>query len=214
MDPERIGRLQPITWEKASIPILEQVESFCQGGAEWVQLRLKELSDERFLSIAREAREITRNHGTALILNDRAEMVKKVEADGVHLGEKDLTPQEARKLLSEDHIIGGTADRFERIESLWGEVDYIGCGPYRETRTKKKHSPVLGLEGYRRILRSMKEKGIDVPILAIGGIQKSDVASLIQEGLHGIALSSAITEAKDPVAETASFLRAIEEARS
>lgn len=183
-----------------------QVEAFCRGGASWVQLRLKETSREEFLRIAHECRRITEEHGSGLILDDRVDMVEKVGADGVHLGEQDLPPRKARAVLGAKAIIGGTADRFERIEEIAGDVDYIGCGPYRFTSSKKALSPVLGLEGYRRILGTMKAEGIHTPILAIGGIRKEDVPPLMEEGVYGVALSAAITEAEDPANETASFL--------
>lgn len=190
--------------------IEEQVRAFCRGGAEWVQLRLKRASNEEFLRIAEEARKITSEHGSSLILDDRVDLVKKIGADGVHLGEKDMDPSEARKELGEGHIIGGTADRFERVEELAPKTDYIGCGPYRFTSTKKALSPVLGLEGYRGILNRMEEKGIQVPLLAIGGIREEDIPSLMREGIFGIALSSLITEAEEASQQMARIIESVE----
>lgn len=206
----RIGRVQPITKEGGRWGIEEQVRAFCRGGAEWVQLRLKQAGTDEFLRIAEEAREITSGHGSSLILDDRVELVRKVGADGVHLGEKDMDPGEARQELGEDAIIGGTADRFERIEELASKTDYIGCGPYRFTDTKEALSPVLGLEGYRSILGRMDEKGIRIPLLAIGGIHAADIPLLMQEGVFGIAVSSIITESEDPVLETSRIIERVE----
>ena len=81
-------------------------------------------------------------------------------------------------------------------------ADYIGCGPFRFTTTKKNLSPVLGLEGYRSIVLQMKEKGIDLPIVAIGGITFEDIPAIMETGVNGIALSGTILQAADPVAET------------
>lgn len=211
--PPDIPRLQPITKEDSALPILEQVKAFCQGGVEWVQLRLKEVADEEFLEIGREVREITRSEGVSLILDDRVNVVKELEAEGVHLGEKDMAPSKAREILGKGCIIGGTADRFERVEELASQgVDYIGCGPFRYTSSKKELSPVLGLEGYRDILYKMEAKGIEVPLLAIGGIRLEDLPELLALGVHGIALSGAITEAEDPIGKTGEFLDALNRA--
>ncbi len=201
-----IGRLQPITKENCTLSVPDQIEAFCKGGARWVQLRLKEASGSEFLEIAQKARRITKDHKVALIIDDRVDMVKEVQADGVHLGELDLPPWEARQLLGKNAIIGGTADRFERIERIAVSVDYIGCGPFRFTNTKERLSPILGLEGYRAILTRMEEEGIRVPLLAIGGIGAEDIPSLIQAGMFGVALSSTIVEAKDPVNTTAELI--------
>ncbi len=214
MERKRIARLQPITNEGSSLSILEQVEAFCKGGARWVQLRIKKPDEKGFHEIALRAREITERNDCALILDDRVEMVKEVEADGVHLGEKDMNPDKARNILGQKALIGGTADRSERVEELAPLTDYIGCGPFRNTRTKKALSPILGLEGYRQIMEGIKEKGIRTPILAIGGIQKSDISELLRIGVFGIAVSSNITEAKDPVRRTADLLEALEKGRS
>lgn len=207
MAPTFIPRLQPITDESLFRPVAEQVAAFCEGGAEWVQLRLKTISDDEFLKLGQEVRELTRSMGVRLILDDRVHLVRELEADGVHLGEKDMPVAQARELLGPDALIGGTADRSERIQELHAEgVDYIGCGPFRYTSTKKDLSPILGLDGYQKILRSMGEAGIRLPLLAIGGVRRSDIPSLLATGVHGIAVSSSIAGADDPVAEMKEFL--------
>jgi thiamine-phosphate pyrophosphorylase len=210
MREARIGRVQPITKEGARWGIEEQVRAFCRGGADWVQLRLKQAGTDEFLRIAEEAREITSGHGSLLILDDRVDLVKKVGADGVHLGETDMDPGKAREKLGKDAIIGGTADRFERIEELASKTDYIGCGPYRFTDTKKGLSPILGLDGYRSILEGMDRKGIRIPLLAIGGVRVSDIPLLMQAGVFGIAVSSIITGSEDPVLETSRIIEKVE----
>ena len=94
------------------------------------------------------------------------ELVKKIHADGVHLGKKDMPVAEARKMLGKDFIIGGTANTFEDVKMHYeAGADYIGCGPFRFTTTKKNLSPILGLEGYRSIVSQMKEAGIHLPSL-------------------------------------------------
>ena len=110
---------------------------------------------------------------------------------------------EARKLLGKDFIIGGTANTFEDVKAhSEAGADYIGCGPFRFTTTKKNLSPILGLEGYRHIITCMKEEGICLPVVAIGGITCDDIPAILQTGVSGIALSGSILRAENPVEET------------
>ena len=103
------------------------------------------------------------------------ELVKQIGADGVHLGKLDMPIKEARERLGKDFIIGGTANTFEDIRQHAADgADYIGCGPFRFTTTKQKLSPILGLDGYHSILTQMREKGITIPVVAIGGITRED----------------------------------------
>ena len=118
---------------------------------------------------------------------------------------------EARKILGNGKIIGGTANTIEDIVRLHKQgADYIGCGPFRFTTTKKKLSPVLGLEGYKSIVQNMRDKGIDLPIVAIGGITVADIPAIMATGVTGIALSGAILGAADPVAMTENILKTLE----
>jgi thiamine-phosphate pyrophosphorylase len=120
-----------------------------------------------------------------------------VNATGVHLGKTDMPPAEARRILGDGFIIGGTANTFEDIRRLTDEgVDYIGLGPFRFTATKKNLSPILGLEGYKDILSRCRAAGIALPVLAIGGITVDDIPALMQTGVSGIAVSSAIRQAE------------------
>ena len=114
---------------------------------------------------------------------------------------------EARKILGNDFIIGGTANTFEDVQMHYAAgANYIGCGPFRFTTTKKNLSPVLGLEGYRNILNRMKEADIQLPVVAIGGITYEDIPEIMQTGVSGIALSGTILRADNPVEETRRIL--------
>jgi thiamine-phosphate pyrophosphorylase len=105
-------------------------------------------------------------------------------------------------------IIGGTANTFEHIEQRVAEgADYIGLGPYRFTKTKQKLSPILGLEGYREILERVRSGGINIPIIAIGGIEPNDIPAIMQTGVHGVAISGAITHAADAAQTTQHIYR-------
>lgn len=179
-----------------------------EGGCRWVQLRMKEATEAEFMAAAAEIGRLCKEHGATFVLDDHVEWVEKTGADGVHLGKNDIPIDEARKILGSDKIIGGTANTFEDVERLYRQgADYIGCGPFRFTTTKKNLSPVLGLEGYQHIVDQMKSHGIDLPIVAIGGILESDIKSILATGVSGIAVSGGILNAENPVEEMQRFLK-------
>lgn len=174
-----------------------------EGGCRQIQLRMKDSALQEILSIGKIVKEMCDAYNAALYIDDHPEICLQLNATGVHLGKNDMPPSEARKLLGDKFIIGGTANSFEDIIHLYKEgINYIGLGPFRFTTTKKNLSPVLGLEGYRRIINQCRENGINLPIVAIGGITRTDIPGLMGTGIHGIALSSTILQAADPVAET------------
>jgi thiamine-phosphate pyrophosphorylase len=188
-----------ITMDDAPTDHLQQVESACRAGIRWIQLRMKQASDEEVRDIALAAKGICAAFDCTLIIDDRVAIAAAVDADGVHLGKEDMTVSEARRLLGEDKIIGGTANVAEDIEEHYRQgADYIGLGPYRYTTTKKKLSPILGLEGYRQIMNRLRQERIDIPVIAIGGIGVEDVALLLDTGLAGVAFSGMLVHADDP----------------
>lgn len=179
-----------------------------EGGCQWVQLRMKEATEAEFMAAAAEIGRLCKEHGATFVLDDHVEWVEKTGADGVHLGKNDMPIDEARKILGSDKIIGGTANTFEDVERLYRQgADYIGCGPFRFTTTKKNLSPVLGLEGYQHIVDQMKSHGINLPIVAIGGILESDIKSILATGVSGIAVSGGILNAENPAEEMQRFLK-------
>ncbi|MDT0690280.1 thiamine phosphate synthase [Salegentibacter sp. F188] len=178
---------------------LENIQNVCAAGADWVQLRLKNESFETVLKTAKAAKKICDEFQVKLIINDFPEVAKKVNADGVHLGKEDHCPLETRKLLGPDKIIGGTANTLQDCEVLCKkQVDYIGLGPFRFTATKKKLSPILGAEGYRKLLSSLHASGKAVPVIAIGGIVPEDLPVLAESGVHGVAISGWLTNHPQP----------------
>lgn len=195
--------LQFITHFTDTYSYFDSARMALEGGCRWIQLRMKDASPEEIEQEALRIQNLCKSYGATFMIDDHVELVKKVRADGVHLGKNDMPVAEARKILGKDFIIGGTANTFEDVKMHYeAGADYIGCGPFRFTTTKKNLSPVLGLEGYRSIVLQMKEKGIDLPIVAIGGITFEDIPAIMETGVNGIALSGTILQATDPVAET------------
>lgn len=206
--------LQFISHHNSRYGYIEGIRMALEGGCRWVQLRMKEADKATFLSTAQEAVALCRSYHARLILDDRVEMVKRVGADGVHLGRKDMPADEARTLLGPDLIIGGTANTIDDVRRLHRQgVDYIGCGPYRFTTTKQRLAPVLGLEGYRAIVEAMRRENILLPVVAIGGITRADLLPVLQTGVSGVAISGGILAAEHPVEETKAILRILEQSK-
>ncbi len=204
--------LQFISHQTDKVSYLEGIHAALTGLCPWIQLRMKGATDDEVRPVAWKVKQWCRLMNATFIIDDRVNLVKEVGADGVHLGKNDMPIAEARRILGDDFIIGGTANTFEDVKAHYeAGADYIGCGPFRFTTTKEKLSPILGLEGYRHIVGEMKAHHIDLPIVAIGGITKEDIPDIMQTGVSGIALSGSIINAKDPAAETHDILNIIEE---
>ena len=224
-----ISRLHYITQDLPDFSHSQLAEFACKGGADWVQLRVKHpLSSElrsqlavvpkgereihdAWLNIAEETKKICRKYGAKLIINDNVLIAKEIGADGVHLGKEDMNPKEARKILGNNFIIGGSSNTVDDIKWLMDTgVDYIGIGPYRFTSTKEKLNPVLGLEGIRSTTKILKTFVVSTPpLIAIGGIKLEDVELLMQTGIKGVAVSSAINLAEDKTEATLKFVTSL-----
>jgi len=191
--------VQFITHQTARFSYEESALLALRGGCRWIQLRMKEATDDEMAPVAERLREACTRAGATFVVDDRVELAKDVKADGVHLGKNDMPVREARSLLGESFIIGGTANTLDDIERLWKDsADYAGCGPLRFTVTKKNLAPLLGLDGYRAIVTGMRERGIRLPLCAIGGITPADVRPLLDAGVQGIAVSGYVLSAPDP----------------
>ena len=195
--------LQYITDHKEGVSIPEQVEAVCKGGCRWVQLRMKEADREEFIRVGRTVKEICKRHGALFLVNDNVDIALELDADGVHLGKEDMNPLKARQILGYSKIIGGTCNTFEDVVTRFcQQVDYIGLGPFTYTSTKKRLSPVLGLEGYRKIMEACRKEGIYLPVHAIGGIREDDIQPILNTGITGIALSSLLKNSEDITGKT------------
>jgi thiamine-phosphate pyrophosphorylase len=190
---KEIAKLHFITSNHPTISHAEQAICAYIAGCQWVQLRMKDASEEQIIDEAMKILPVANSYNGILLINDNPHIVLKVKAHGVHLGKTDMCPSKAREILGDEFIIGGTSNTLEDIISLIDKkVDYVGLGPFRFTTTKKNLSPVLGKEGYERIVTQLTERNIEVPIIAIGGIVDADIESLKETGIHGIALAGAI----------------------
>lgn len=199
--------IQFITHSNTRYDYVEGARLALEGGCRWIQLRMKDAQEVDFLLAAKQIGAMCKEYGATFILDDHVEWVGITGADGVHLGKNDMPVDEARNQLGANRIIGGTANTFEDVERLWRQgANYIGCGPYRFTTTKKNLSPVLGLDGYRHIISKMKAHDINIPVVAIGGILQPDIKDVMATGVSGIAVSGAILNAENPVEEMKCFI--------
>ena len=216
--------VQFITHYTETISYLDSVRIALAGGCRWVQLRMKNASVDEIRPIALEAQRLCREAGATFVLDDHVELCREIGADGVHLGKNDMPIDEARTILGEKFIIGGTANTIDDIRTHVARgANYIGCGPFRFTTTKEKLSPTLGLEGYRQIMNEVRllplnevhtlspwgepERGFEgLPIVAIGGITAADLPAIKATGVTGIALSGSILRAENPIEEMKSII--------
>lgn len=196
-------KLQFITHFSEQYSYIDSARLALEGGCRWIQLRMKDADEALLEETAIIVQKMCKNYGATFIIDDNVLLAKKIKADGVHLGKNDMPVAEARKILGEDFIIGGTVNSFEDIEKVLSNAtpDYFGCGPFRFTTTKQKLAPILGLDGYKNIISKMKENNIQIPLVAIGGIGKEDVPSILECGVGGIALSGGVLKANDPIKE-------------
>ncbi|MDR2962811.1 MAG: thiamine phosphate synthase [Bacteroidales bacterium] len=199
-----------ITQESEKYSHVESAELALRGGCRLIQLRMKNTPLAEIEDTARVLKTLCDTYNAYLFIDDHVEICKSVNAAGVHVGKNDMPPADARKVLGETFIIGGTANTFDDIVNLYrAGVNYIGLGPFRFTETKKNLSPLLGLEGYAKKLQQSKEQSIVLPIFAIGGIVQSDIPALMRTGVAGIALSGAIVQAHNPVEKTQQIIHEI-----
>lgn len=165
------------------------------NGVKWIQVRWKNAPENEFIKLCEISKKLCSDNQAVCIINDHVQIAKDIDADGVHLGLNDQSIEIARQVLGKDKIIGGTANTLSDVLQRMNEpCDYIGLGPLRFTSTKEKLSPILGFEGYEKIIQDLKSQSLEVPkIFAIGGVVLNDIELLQQIGIYGVAVSGLIT---------------------
>lgn len=193
------------TWLRSGEMLESVVETLLEAGVTCVQLREKKASDEEILAEAESLKEICDRFGVPFIINDRPDLAKKIGASGVHVGLEDMGIQSARKLLGEDYIIGGSAHNVEEaLAAQAAGADYLGCGAVFGS-TSKKGVSVLPVEELERICRA-----VDIPVVAIGGIQAENLPMIRNTGIAGVAVISALFAAEDKGAAAGKLLRILD----
>ena len=189
-------------WLKEGQSLAEVVEAAIRGGATLVQLREKAMDDEAFIREALEVKKVTDAYGIPLIINDRTDICLAVNAAGIHIGQQDLPAKIVRSMVGPDKIIGVSAATLsEAIQAEQDGADYLGVGAMFATSTKTNTRPVT-IEQLTQI-----KQAVQIPVVAIGGIQSSNVTTLADTGIDGIAVVSAIL-AQENITHAAEQLKA------
>lgn len=193
------NRLQYISQGKDADSQLYSIQHALDAGCTWIQIRYKEPQDPQFMKLARNVKRLCEDYKAVCIINDYPEIAKEVDADGVHVGLADQKVEHVRRILGPNKIIGGTANTYAHIlQRIDEKCDYVGVGPFRFTSTKEKLSPILGIEGYRKLIGELRKAQLSIPIYAIGGIEEKDLSQLRKENIHGVAVSGIITHTDKP----------------
>ena len=189
----------------------EQAQMACEAGANWIQYRCLSKSDEQMIPEIHQVASICDDWGATLILTNHYHLLDQVDAQGVHLEDMQADFAAIREIITEEKTLGASANTLEDIRKIAGSgvVDYAGCGPFALTKTKPNDYPLLGLAGYVEIVGQMKALNIDLPLIAVGGIQVTDVEELMGTGIFGLAVSAAVNLADDPAEAFRSIYRKI-----
>ena len=183
-----LPKIYPITnVELSGLSHADQVRTLADAGCRFVQIREKSASSREIFDAVVDSVSIAKKRGMKIIVNDRVDIAIAAHAHGVHLGQDDLPPLEARKLLGDGAIIGYSTHSVEQsIEASRMPIDYLAIGPIFATATKKDTDPVVGLEGLRRVRDAIG----DFPLVAIGGIDITNVRSVLAAGADSTAIIS------------------------
>lgn len=187
---DSLPQIYPITDRRLTgLAHAEQVARLCDGGATLIQLREKHLAPRDFYREAESALRVAREHSARLIINDRADIALALGADGVHLGQDDLWPDAARRLLGDEAIVGfSTHNVMQATEAAHLPVSYVAVGPVFKTASKENPDPIVGLDGLRRV-RSLT---VGLPLVAIGGITPANARAVLDAGADSLAVIGAV----------------------
>lgn len=175
-------------------PLEEIVAEAVAGGVTMVQLREKEAPTGEFVALAKSLKALLSPLGVPLIINDRVDVALAADADGVHIGQSDMSYEDARRLLGEDKIIGLSVENFDDLAvANTLDVDYVGISPVYGTPTKSDTAEPFGLEGLRKAVAMSVH-----PTVAIGGMNASTIGEVMAAGTDGVAVVSAICSAPSP----------------
>ncbi len=187
---------------------IEQAAIACEAGANWLQYRCLTKPDDELIDEANEIAAICDEWGATLIITNHYHLLERVDAQGVHIEDFDADFKAIRRSIGDDKTLGASATNVQKLLEVYNSkvVDYCGYGPFAHTNTKPNNKPLLGFEGYREL---QQHPEIDIPVIAVGGVQLTDVEALLETGIHGIAVSAAINLSANPAQAVKDFYRKI-----
>jgi thiamine-phosphate pyrophosphorylase len=203
-----ISKFHYLTQDLPNRSHLEQVNIACGAGANWIQYRCLTKPDSELIDEINEIAAVCDDWGATLIITNHYHLLNRVDAQGVHIEDFEANLKNIRFSIGDDKTLGASATNITRLIEVQnaGVVDYCGYGPFAHTDTKPNNKPLLGFEGYREL---QKHPEIEIPLIAVGGIQLTDVEHLLETGIYGIAVSAAVNLAVDPARALRSFYQKI-----
>lgn len=202
-----ISQFHYLTQDLPNRSHVEQASIACAAGANWLQYRCLTKTDEELIDEINQIADICDEWGMTLIITNHYHLLGEVDAQGVHIEDFDADFAAIREHIGDDKTLGGSATNIEallRVQDT-GVVDYCGYGPFAHTDTKPNNKPLLGFEGYREL----QKYDIEIPTIAVGGIQLDDVDRLLATGVYGIAVSAAVNKSVNPGNAIKEFYRKI-----
>jgi thiamine-phosphate pyrophosphorylase len=200
-----ISKFHYLTQDLPDRSHVEQANIACAAGANWLQYRCLTKTDDALVEEINQIADICDEWGMTLIITNHYHLLDQVDAQGVHIEDFDADFAAIREYIGEDKTLGASATNIEALLKVQatGVVDYCGYGPFAHTDTKPNNKPLLGFEGYRQL----QKYDIEIPVIAVGGIQLTDVDALIETGVYGIAVSAAANLAVNPGKAVKEFYR-------
>lgn len=195
-----ISKLHYLTQDLAERNHVLQVQLACEAGAKWIQYRCFTKNDAEMLDELHVISSLCDDWGATLLVTDHIHLLNQADIQGLHIEDMQADFLSVREKIGDDKTLGASANSMDDIRRIAasGVVDYIGCGPLRATSTKPNNYPLLGIEGYVEIVKNMQAEGIDIPLVAVGGVSVADVADLLWAGIYGVAISAAVNLASEP----------------
>lgn len=200
-----ISKFHYLTQDLPNRSHVKQAEIACSAGANWLQYRCLTKGDDELVQEINQIAEICDEWGMTLIITNHYHLLDRVDAQGVHIEDFDADFATIRQHIGDDKTLGASATNIQALLNVQatGIVDYCGYGPFAHTDTKPNNKPLLGYDGYRQLEKLF----IDIPVIAVGGIQLADVDNLLKTGIYGIAVSAAVNLAVDPGKMVKEFYR-------
>ena len=190
---------------RAGWPLLDLAAAYLRGGARFLQVRAKSMPGDAFLATAAAIVQLARRHGARVVINDRADIARLADADGVHVGQDDLSPGAIRAVVGTVSIVGLSTHTIEQVERAVGQpVSYLAIGPVFGTATKATGFDAIGLGRVRDAARRATAR--DLPLVAIGGITLDNAASVLEAGAASVAVISDLLATGDPEGRVRAYL--------
>lgn len=203
-----ISKFHYLTQDLPNRSHVDQVSMACEAGANWIQYRCLTKPDDELIDEINEIAVICDDWGATLILTNHYHLLDRVDAQGVHIEDFDADFEAIRISIGDDKTLGASATNIARLLKVQNSavVDYCGYGPFAHTDTKPNNEQLLGFGGYREL---QKHPELEIPVIAVGGIQLTDVEHLLETGVYGIAVSAAVNLAIDPARAFKEFYQKI-----